>query len=83
MMSNSNWQHRTELSTHDGCLLWGHCVFVPPQGRTVVLQKLNGGHLGVTQMKRLAHGVVWWPEVDDEIDCSVHSCSKYQVQQDM
>ena len=76
------WQRRTELSIHDDCLLWGHRVIVPPQGRTVVLQELHGGHLGVTWMKSLARGVVWWPKVDDEIDFLVRSCSKCQVQQD-
>ena len=48
----------------------------------MVLQELHGGHLGVTQMKRSAHGVVWWPKVVDEIDSLIGSCSKCQVQQD-
>ena len=52
---------------------------VPPQRRTVVLQELHGGHLGVTQMKSLAHGVVWWSKFDDEVDSFVRSRSKYQV----
>ena len=61
------WQHRTELSTHDVYLLWGHYVIVPPQGRTVVLPELHGGDLGVTWIESLVHVVLSWPKVDDEI----------------
>ena len=76
------WQHRSELSSHDGCLLWGQRVIIPPQGRSTVLQELHGGHIGVTRMKSLARGVVWWPKLDDDIDLLVRSCHKCQMQQD-
>ena len=48
------WHCRTELTSHDGCLLWGQRVVIPPQGRTTVLQELHGGHWGITRMKSLA-----------------------------
>ena len=60
----------------------GHRVIVTPQGRPMVLQELHGRHLGVTQMKSLAHGIVWWPKVVDEIDSLIGPCFKCQVQQD-
>ena len=76
------FHRRTELSSHDGCILWGHCVVIPPQGRTTVLHELHGGHCGITRMKSLARGVVWWPKLDKEIETMVRSCSKCQGQQD-
>ena len=76
------FHRRTELSSHDGCILWGHCVVIPPQGRTTVLHELHGGHCGITWMKSLARGVVWWPKLDKEIETMVRSCSKCQGQQD-
>ena len=76
------WHHRIELSSHDGCLLWGHRVVIPPQGRTTVLQELHGGHCGITRMKSVARGVVWWPKLDKEIEAMVRSCSKCQIQQE-
>ena len=39
------YQRREELSTHQGCLLWGTRVIVPPQGRAMVLRQLHETHL--------------------------------------
>ena len=45
---------RYELSIHDGCLLWGNRVVVPPPGRAKVMADLHDGHPGICQMKQLA-----------------------------
>ena len=77
------WRRRTELSVQSGCLLWGYRVIVPPQGRTtVLLQELHGGHPGMTRMKSLARGLLWWPKVDEEIETMVRSCPVCQTQRD-
>ena len=76
------FHRRTKLSSHDGCILWGHRVVIQPQGKTTILHELHGGHCGTTRMKSLAWGVVWWPKLDKEIKTMVRSCSKCQVQQD-
>ena len=47
-------RRKYELSIHDGCLLWGSRVVVPPQGRDKVKQELHEGHPGATRMKALA-----------------------------
>ena len=52
---------------HDGCIVWGARVVVPPQGRQAVLQELHEGHLGITKMKALARMHVCWPRIDKEI----------------
>ena len=57
-------------------------MIVPPQGRTTILQELHGGHPGITHMKRLACGIVWWPKLDEEIETMVRSCSGCQRQCD-
>ena len=56
----SFWQRRMELSTHDGCILWGNRVVVPEKGRNYVLQELHGGHLGISRMKSLNICMVAW-----------------------
>ena len=56
--------------------------YIPPQGRTTVLQELHGGHPGITRMKSLARGLIWWPKLDEEIETMLHSCSICQTQSD-
>ena len=57
----SYWKRKRELSTLDGCILWGARVIVPPQGRKLVLQELHDTHLGANKMKALARSYIWWP----------------------
>ena len=55
-------------------------MVVPPQGRTTVLQELCCEHPGIAQMKLLAHGIVRWPKIDEEIQLMDRSCLSYQSQ---
>ena len=68
---------------HDGCIVWGARVVVPPQGRQAVLQELHEGHLGMTKMKALARMYVWWPGIDRDIEDSVPTCSQCQAHQSL
>ena len=79
MSAKPYWRCRNELSVQSGCILWGCRVIVPPQGRTIVLQELHGGHPGITRMKSFARGIVWWPKLHDEIEMMVRSCSMCQT----
>ena len=71
-------QRRTELSTLNGCLLLGARVVIPPKGRGQILCELHQGHPGVCRMKSLARMHVWWPELDQELNTMVQSCTKCQ-----
>ena len=75
------WYKRLELSVEAGCLIWGGRVVVPPQGRESVLTELHCGHPGVSRMKSLARGLVWWPGMDMSIEKSVKLCSSCQQSQ--
>ena len=68
-----------ELSVHDGCLLRGSRVIVPPEGREKVLDLLHEGHHpGNTGMKALARSYVWWPGINQEIEERVKACNSCQ-----
>ena len=74
-------RRRYELSTHDGCVLWGNRVIVPPPGRAKVMSDLHDDHPGVCRMKQLARCYVWWPNMDQELERKVKECNSCQMMQ--
>ena len=74
-------QREHELSVQNDCLLWGSRVVVPKSGREAVLTMLHDAHPGVTRMKALARGIVWWPGIDSDLEAKVKACHACQVNQ--
>ena len=72
---------KDELSTHDGCLLWGSRVIVPPPGCNKVMADLREGHPGICRMKQLARCYMWWPNMDHELEQKVKECNNCQMMQ--
>ena len=73
------WCRRTELTCFKDCIMWGTRVVVPAQGRTKLLQELHIGHPGICRMKRLARTVIWWPNIDSELEEMVKGCNECQL----
>ena len=61
-------QCKHQLSVEDGCVLWGSRVVVPPRG---VVRCCIEGHPGISRIKALARGVVWWPGLDSQLESKV------------
>jgi hypothetical protein len=74
-------RRRNELSLQDGCLLWGNRVVVPSSIHSNVLEELHAGHPGISRMKGIARGVVWWPGIDASIEEKVKACEQCQLNQ--
>lgn len=72
---------RDQLTVHQGCILWGARVVVPPKLRPRVLTVLHEGHLGVVKMKGLARSFVWWPGIDGQLEDVAKKCSGCQQTQ--
>jgi hypothetical protein len=70
------FSRKMELSVEDGVVLWGARVVVPPQGRQKVLEELHVSHPGMTRMKGLARGYLWWPQMDSAIESKVQMCNE-------
>ena len=56
-------------------------MVVPSRGRDFMLAELCIGHPGVSRMKVLARGVVWWPGLDSMVEDVVKSYSECQQSQ--
>ena len=54
-------QCRDELTTEQGCILWGRRVIMPTKLRDQVLKKVHEDHPGVVRMKAIARSYFWWP----------------------
>ena len=65
---------KNELSTEEGCILWGNRVVVPPAGQQIVLKELHEAHPGMSTMKGIARSYVWWPNLDKDIEEMVKTC---------
>ena len=43
--------------------------------------ELHSGHAGITRMKGLMRGLVWWPGIDADVEKLVKECSPCQQTQ--
>lgn len=72
---------KDELSTDQGCVLWGSRVIIPPKYQKRLLSELHDGHPGMTRMKALARSFLWWPGIDQEIEHCVGKCTPCDITQ--
>ena len=59
----------------------GTQIVIPQAGQEHVLMLLHEGHPGILRMKRIARGMVWWPNIDAEIETKVKDCKSCQLVQ--
>lgn len=67
---------RHELSVDQDIILWGHRVVVPRNLQERVLEELHEpAHLGITKIKSVARGYLWFPGIDRRLEEIVKSCT--------
>ena len=52
-------QKSSQLTIHQGCLMWGMRVIIPPSLRQKVKDELHAGHIDIVKLKGLACSYVW------------------------
>ena len=77
------YQRREQLSTDQGCLLWGMRVIVPAKLQPRILSELHFTHPGIVKMKLLARSYVWWYKIDQDIEEVVRTCENCAVQRSL
>lgn len=68
------FNRKHELSVDRGILLWGMRVVIPESLRDCILRELHNQHLGISRMKALARGYVWWPKMDEALEQVAKAC---------
>ena len=68
------YDRKDELTTQNGCILWGLRVVISPGLRERVMALLHKTHTGIVKTKAVARGRVWWPSIDKDIEELCKSC---------
>ena len=69
------WSVRNEIHAAENLLFMGDRLIVPAAKRSSVLQLIHEGHLGIQKCKARARLCVYWPNINDDIEKTVKSCS--------
>lgn len=69
------FHRKHELSSQQGCLLWGIRVIIPGKYREQVLAELHQDHPGISRMKEVGRSLVWWPGFDHDVEVLVKQCT--------
>lgn len=77
------YDRRSELTVHQGCILWGIRVVIPNKLQERILEELHDGHQGMVKMKALARSYVWWPNINQQLENTARNCSGCQLNQKM
>lgn len=64
-----------QYSLQSGCILKGMRVFIPRKYRQGILEELHAGHLGIVKVKALARGLVYWKNIDRDIERMCSNCA--------
>ena len=68
-----------QLNIDKECVLKANRVIVPVKLKDKVLQMLHSEHMGISKTKNLARYYVWWPKIDEDIECLVKSWEPCQL----
>lgn len=69
------WNYRDEITVIDGLLYKGQRLIIPKSARSAMLSKLHESHLGVVKTKQRARDILFWPNINSDIEQMVRSCS--------
>ncbi len=70
----SYFEKKDELFVDNNVLMWGHRIIVPKKLRHKILQELHSAHLGIVKTKKIIRGLVYWPQVDKDVEKLISGC---------
>ena len=75
-LAKSYHSFRDELAVLDGVLYRGSRIIIPQACRPSILKKLHVSHQGTAATLRRARGVVFWPQMSEDIRVHTEKCVK-------
>ena len=70
---------RLELTCKTGIVMRGHRIVLPQALRSRAIMLAHASHMGMTRTKQYVRAKLWWPGLDDDIECAVKSCGICQA----
>lgn len=67
-------QHREQLSTTDGVVMYKDRIIIPPSLRPRILSSLHAAHHGTTSMTLRAESSIFWPGITADINKLRQGC---------
>ncbi|XP_052752398.1 uncharacterized protein K02A2.6-like [Galleria mellonella] len=68
------WNYRSEIHVIDGLVFKNTSLIIPTSLRKEMLQKVHAGHLGISRSKNLVRGVIFWPNMNTDIEQVIENC---------
>ena len=78
------WDSRDQLSVLDSIIYKGSRIVIPPSLRADMLKLIHKSHLGIVKCKQRAREVMYWPNMNTDIENTVKDCNlcaEFQNQQ--
>lgn len=72
------YNRQESLSVVKNCLMHGERIVVPSKLRSRIVRQVHRGHPGIVNMKAIARGYVYWPNIDKQLEDYVKSCNSCQ-----
>ena len=70
---------RLELTCKTGIVMRGHRIVLPQALRSRAIMLAHTSHMGMNRTKQYVRAKLWWPGLDDDIQCAVKSCGICQA----
>lgn len=74
---------RFKLLLSRNCVCFGNRIIIPLRLRADVLRLLHEGHPGTVRMKMLARAHAFWPNMNQDVENVVESCTECQLLQNI
>ena len=72
------WNYRDELSLIEGIIFKGDRIVIPSSLQGDMLRQIHQGHLGIEKCRLRARQVLFWPNINRDIEKMVTACDACQ-----